>query len=61
MDLEHATYFLGAETIIVTKRPGMMMWREHLFRSLSRNAVPAANYFRLPADRTVTIGSQVDI
>jgi KUP system potassium uptake protein len=56
-----ATYFLGAETIVVTEGSGMMMWRERLFRLLSRNSVPAASYFGLPGDRTVTLGIEVDI
>ncbi len=61
LDVERATWFLGTESIIVTRRPGMAMWRERLFRLLSRNAQSAADYFNLPADRTVSLGSQVDI
>ncbi len=61
IDVDHATYFLGAESIKVTERPGMMIWREHLFRVLMRNAESAADYFGLPPERTVSLGMQVDI
>ena len=52
---------LGAETIRVTKAPGMALWREHLFAFLTRNATPAAAYFGLPLERTMTISTPVDI
>jgi KUP system potassium uptake protein len=56
-----ATYFLGAETLRVTDRPGMAKWREHLFSFMARNSTPAATYFGLPDDRTVSIGQQVEL
>lgn len=56
-----ATFFLGAESLIVTDRPGMAMWREHLFALMSRNATSAANYFGLPPDRTTTLGTRVEL
>ena len=55
------TYFLGRETLIVTKRPsGMMQWREKLFASMMRNAETAARFFRLPANRVVELGAQIE-
>jgi len=54
-------YFLGAESLIVTKNPGMARWREHLFAAMSRNATPAGTYFGLPPDKTVTLGVQVEL
>jgi KUP system potassium uptake protein len=56
------TYFLGRETLIVTKRPsGMMEWREKLFASMMRNAEGAARYFRLPPNRVVELGAQIEM
>jgi KUP system potassium uptake protein len=55
------TYFLGRETLIVTNRPGMAMWRERLFVLLSRNAVRAVTFFRLPPERVVELGIQVEL
>ncbi|HVM55730.1 MAG TPA: potassium transporter Kup, partial [Acidimicrobiales bacterium] len=51
IDSARATYFLGSESLVVTDRPGMAIWRERLFTVLSRNATGAANYFGLPTDR----------
>ena len=43
LDEDDVTYFLGRETLIVTKAPGMAMWRERLFALMARNAVPGAD------------------
>ena len=58
---EEITYFLGRETLIVTKAPGMAMWREQLFVLLARNAVRATAFFRLPPERVVELGVQVEL
>jgi KUP system potassium uptake protein len=60
-DPAETTYFLGRETVIAGKRPGMMIWREKLFALMSRNASSATAYFCLPPDRVVELGSQVEI
>jgi KUP system potassium uptake protein len=54
-------YFLGRETIIVTERAGMAMWREKLFVLMARNAVRATAFFRLPPERVVELGVQVEM
>jgi KUP system potassium uptake protein len=61
LDPEDTTYFLGRETIIVTERPGMAMWREKLFTLMAKNAVRATAYFRLPLERVVELGVQVEM
>ena len=60
-DPDDTTFFLGRERISVTERPGMMQWRERLFAFLFRNAGDPAKYFDLPTDRTLDIGSHIDI
>lgn len=55
------TYFLGRETLIPSKRPGMAMWREALFASMSRNARPATSFFKLPPNRVVELGAQIEL
>jgi KUP system potassium uptake protein len=55
------TYFLGRETLIVTSRKsGMATWREKLFASMTRNAESAARFFRLPPNRVVELGAQIE-
>lgn len=60
-DPSELSYFLGRETMIGTKQPGMAAWRERLFRVMSRNAGTASAYFYLPSDRVVELGSQVEL
>jgi KUP system potassium uptake protein len=55
------TYFLGRETLIVTSRKsGMATWREKIFASMMRNAESAARFFRLPPNRVVELGAQIE-
>ena len=61
LDIEDVTYFLGRETIIVTRRKGMAIWREKLFVLMTRNAVRATAFFRLPPERVVELGVQVEM
>ncbi len=59
---EDAVYYLSQVSIRPTERPGgMRRWRKQLYVALARNASSPADYFHLPADRTVTIGSSIDI
>ncbi|NNB98399.1 potassium transporter Kup [Corallococcus exiguus] len=55
------SFFLGRETLIPTKKPGMAVWREALFTWMSRNARSATAYFRIPPNRVVELGSQVEL
>jgi KUP system potassium uptake protein len=61
IDADDVTYFLGRETILVTHRRGMAIWREKLFVLMTRNAVRATAFFRLPPERVVELGVQVEI
>ena len=54
-------YFLGRETILVTHHPGMAAWRERVFVLMTRNAVRATAFFRLPPERVVELGVQVEM
>jgi KUP system potassium uptake protein len=55
------SYFLSRETIIPTVAPGMTMWRERLFATMARNSSSATAYFKLPANRVVELGTQIEI
>jgi KUP system potassium uptake protein len=55
------SYFLGRETLIPSKRPGMAIWREHLFSVMSRNARTATSFFALPPNRVVELGAQIEL
>jgi KUP system potassium uptake protein len=55
------TYFLGRESIVSGRRPALSRWRAALFRVLSRNAQDAALFFRLPPNRVVELGAQIEL
>ena len=55
------TFFLGHETVIPSERPGMAIWREHLFKLMSRNARTATSFFDLPPNRVVEMGVQIEL
>ena len=61
LDEQDVTFFLGRETLIVTRTPGMAIWRERLFVLMARNAVRATAFFRLPPERVVELGVQVEL
>jgi KUP system potassium uptake protein len=61
IDVEDITYFLGRETLLLTGRRGMGRWRERLFVVMTRNAVRATAFFRLPPERVIELGVQVEI
>lgn len=55
------SFFLARQTLLPAERPGMMLWREKLFAWMLRNAESAMEFFRLPTNRVVELGSQVEI
>src|SRR6185436_2917252 len=55
------SYFLGRETLIPTKQPGMAIWREHLFAWMTRNASSASIFFSLPANQVIELGAHVEL
>jgi KUP system potassium uptake protein len=61
VDVDGASYFLSRASIRTTPAPGMPRWRKLLFVTLAHNAANPAEYFGLPADRTVVMGTHVDV
>jgi len=55
------SFFLARQTLLPSEKPGMALWREHLFAWMLRNAETAMEFFRLPTNRVVELGSQVEI
>jgi KUP system potassium uptake protein len=58
---EDTTFYLAHLTLFANTRIGMSAWRDKLFIFLSRNARRATNFFRVPPDRVVEIGIQLEI
>ncbi|MBF0285207.1 MAG: potassium transporter Kup [Magnetococcales bacterium] len=61
LDPEECSFFLSRETLIPTSILGMPLWRGHLFAWMARNAASPMDFFRLPPDRVVEMGIQVEI
>ncbi len=55
------SFFLGRQTLIASNKPGMAIWREKLFAWMVRNAESAMDFFKLPTNRVVELGSQLEI
>jgi KUP system potassium uptake protein len=58
---DDTSFYLGRERLVVTKKPGMLRWRKHLFAFLSRNAHAPTDFFRLPPDRVMELGLLVEL
>jgi len=56
-----ASYFLGRETILPTGRAVLAKWRKLLFIYLARNARPANAFFRIPPNRVIELGAQIEL
>jgi KUP system potassium uptake protein len=55
------SFFLGRQKLIASKRPGMALWREQLFAWMTKNSESAMEFFKLPTNRVVELGSQLEI
>jgi KUP system potassium uptake protein len=55
------SFFLSRQTLLPSARPGMAIWREKLFAWMLRNAESAMEFFKLPTNRVVELGSQLEI
>jgi KUP system potassium uptake protein len=61
IDVDNAVYFVSQVAVTATAAPGMRGWRKRLYIAMSRNAASPVDYFHLPGDRTVSIGSQIEL
>jgi KUP system potassium uptake protein len=60
-DSMSSSYFVSRERLIHTVGDGMAPWREKLFISMQRNTSPVSDFFQIPANRVVEMGSQIEI
>jgi KUP system potassium uptake protein len=60
-EMMKTSFFLSRQTLIASAKPGMAIWREKLFSWMLRNAASAMEFFRLPSNRVVELGSQLEI
>ena len=60
-DPMETTYFASREPVVARRQGGMPIWRDKLFAAMHRNAAPATGFFRIPGNRLVELGAQVEI
>jgi KUP system potassium uptake protein len=60
-EMMQTSFFLSRQTLLASERPGMALWREKLFSWMMRNAATPMEFFHLPTNRVVELGSQVEI
>ena len=60
-EMMETSFFIARQTVISTPGAGMAPWREHLFVTMSRNARGAADYYQIPTNRVIELGTQVEI
>lgn len=61
IDPMQTSFFVARQTVIATVGGGMAFWREALYSAMARNARDAADYFRIPVNRVIELGTQVEI
>jgi len=61
VEMMKTSFFLSRQTLLPAEKPGMALWREKLFSWMMRNAASAMDIFRLPTNRVVELGSQLEI
>jgi KUP system potassium uptake protein len=61
LDIMTTSFFLGRRTIKASPNSGMPAWQDHLFISLSKQAIDATEFFSIPSDRVVELGAQVSV
>jgi KUP system potassium uptake protein len=60
-DMMSTSFFISRAMIVTSPKPGMMLWRERLFLALSKNAMNAADFFKIPANRVIEMGTRIEI
>ena len=60
-DLEESTFFLARDTVIPSDLPGMALWRERLFAWMIQNAAKPSDFFKMPPNRVVELGTKIEI
>ena len=61
LDPDDVSYFLSSVTIVRTDAPGMSAWRKRLYLVIADNAASPVDHFRLPVDRTTSMGEQIEL
>jgi KUP system potassium uptake protein len=59
-DSQQLSYFLGKESLVVSREKTMMQWRKQIFLFMTRNSLSASSFFNLPPNRVIELGVQIE-
>jgi KUP system potassium uptake protein len=60
-EMMETSFFIARQTVVAHPTRGMAMWREHVFVAMSRHARGAADYYQIPSNRVIELGTKVEI
>nr|WP_151448817.1 potassium transporter Kup [Lacisediminimonas profundi] len=60
-NMMETSFFIARQTVVSTTQGGMAHWREQMFATMSRNARDAADYYKVPTNRVIELGTQIEI
>ena len=61
LELQNTSFFLARDTIVPSNLPGMAIWRERLFAWMMQNAAKPSDFFKIPPNRIVELGTKIEI
>jgi KUP system potassium uptake protein len=61
LDMMETSFFIARQTVIPSAHGSLTLWRDSLFATMSRNARDAADYYRIPPNRVIELGTQIEI
>jgi len=61
LELADTSFFLARDTVVPSNLPGMALWRERLFGWMMQNAAKPSDFFRIPPNRVVELGTKIEI
>mgnify|MGYP001951969675 FL=1 len=60
-EMMETSFFIARQTVVANPVRGMALWREHIFVAMSRHARGAADYYQIPSNRVIELGTKVEI
>ncbi len=61
LELSDTSFFLARDTVVPSNLPGMAIWRERLFAWMMQNAAKPSDFFKIPPNRVVELGTKIEI
>ena len=61
LELQNTSFFLARDTLVPSNLPGMAIWRERLFAWMMQNAAKPSDFFKIPPNRVVELGTKIEI